>query len=596
MTTQELFDIFKEAISENKPHQDYGRTVELAKDYHAIMTGDGQEKMVLSYRSRETPDQKNQRVDITISRTEAEANRFVTLTDKIKRVDNVVDNVYYENDAADKSKIAGIQAEFYQGLSLSEYLHQFVQFNSYYDPNAWLMINFKKVDGINVPYPVEFPSSEVYRWSETINTVDWFIARQKVIAADATNTLDKFTMLAPDISIVAKQMEEGETAKPEFTFTVEDGRKFVFTVSETKSKVTPVFKAGYIRDVKTGRRTFVSILQPAMKIFKRLINDGSEYDLSMALHGFFQKIQMGNDCLYEENDGEEIVRCNEGYLGYEGSKRKCPSCDGVGLKIHISPQDVIIVRKPDGKEEHIPLTEMVHYVKIPVEIIEQQRENIDRCIEDLQITILNTQLVDKSEIQQNVTATEKVIDLDNINAVLYKHGSNFSRLYKQTLKQCAIYMGVDKGLYVNHEYPKDFQLETLDQLIAMRKNALDAGLPYPAIENIDTKILVKQSQGDHDNVLWVRTWEMFRPWKEIGVTERLNLLVEVPVTDKKRVLYTYFEEVKRNIESKKTDGGQPLNFYKIKDIAIQQKLIDKAVDEIIVKYDVKAEAVDDRAI
>ena len=479
----DYIELLFQAIKENKHHRDYDRTVQVANDCRKIMAGDGQKEWILSYKDRETARQKEQRLHITISRTEAEANRYITLTDKISRVDNVIDNIYYENESADRTRIDKCIAEFWQGESLGKYLHDFNQYTSFYDPNAWLFINFEKVNGLNVPYPVEFSSKEVYQYSESINTLNWFIARQ-----DIGRGLSRFVFIAPDISIVAEQLDIDSRLKDDWNiYSIED-TKYQYKVSLTESQQTAVFKAGYIKDNETQRRTFVSFLHPALNVFKRLINDGSEFDLSMALHGFLQKWQYANVCEYEEETPDETLRCHNGFLGYGKEKRKCDNCKGIGLVLHVTSQDVILVKHPDGKDEHIPLSEMAHYLNIPFEVIEQQQKNIDRDIEDIQIALLNTQLVDNTEIQRNVTATEKTIDLDNINNVLYKHGCNFSRLYKQVVKQAAIYMGVDKGLIVNHEYPKDFLLESLQQLFALRKQAIDSYAPYATIESIDTKI------------------------------------------------------------------------------------------------------------
>jgi len=574
--TQYYIDILLNAIAENKPHRDYDYVVKLAEQYNQIMTGEGQDKWVLSYRPRESDDEKRQRLDITISRTDQQSNRFVILTDKISRADNVVDNIYYESDTQDATKIENVVSEFFGGLSLNDYIHQVVQHYNFYDPNAWLMINFERDGDTVTPYPVEFPSSEVYQYKQGINSTEWFIALQKITVND--NIVNKFTLLAGDIGVTA--IEQGEKEINALSYKVNDKYYSVEAVV-TDSKVTPAFKVGYITDPKTSRRTFVSILHPALKAFKRLINYGSEYDLSMGLHGFLKMYQYANVCEYEIETEGHISRCNEGYLNIDGSKVECGNCKGTGLILHKSPQDVILIKYPDGKDEHIPLQEMIHYVHIPMDIVNLQKDNIDRAIEDIQISVLNTQLVDRAEVMRNVTATEKIIDLDNVNSILYKHGKNFARLKKDVVHQSAIYMGVNDGLIVNHEFPKDFQLETVAQLIGMRETALKAAAPYAIVENIDTKILVKQSQGDQVNVQWVRAWEKFKPWKELAVNEKLNVLAELPVTDKKRVLYIYFDEVKNYVESKYSD------FYLIKNTAAQQEIIDAAVEYMMEKYDIK---------
>lgn len=586
MDIQQATSLLIAKIAENKEHQDYKRCVQLAKDYRAIMTAKDQDEWIVSYKARETGEQKQQRLDITISTTDYIMNRFVNLTDRIKRVDNIVDNVYYQDDKSDIAPLNAVLDKFYHGNSLRDYLHETMQHYSYYDPNAFLMINFRNDAGNIIPVPVEFPSDEVYQWSENENEIAWFIARQAYTSPKG-ETGFKFTLLAPDLSVQAIEIKEGYSPVGQvYSIEVEgksDPVKYdIILNNNTASKMTPVFKLGYVRDALTNRRTFVSHIQPAFNLIRKYINMVSEYDLSMALHAFLQKYQYANVCEWEETDEEgEIVRCNEGYLRSSEGKRECPNCKGSGLVLHRTTQDIILIKNPEGKDEHIPLSEMVHYVQMPMDLITMQRDNIDRCVQDIEKAILNTELISRADVQVTTTATENIIDLENINAFLYKYGSAYARLFINTVKQVAIYIGKDEGLIVNYEYPKDSQLETIQMLLKLRAEAVNSGAPYAVIENIDTKILVKQSQGDSDTVTWVRAWERFRPFKELNITERLNILAELPITDRKKVLYVYFEEIRQTIEAKTP------NFYLIKDFIAQSRLIDLAINEIIEKYNIK---------
>ena len=107
---------------------------------------------------------------------------------------------------------------------------------------------------------------------------------------------------------------------------------------------------------------------------------------------------------------------------------------------------------------------------------------------------------------------------------------------------------LNEKLIIDHAFPTDLQLETLDMLLGQRDKAVKAGVPYAIIENIDAKILVKQSQGNSDNVQWVQTWEKFRPWKDITENERSFIIAEMSPQDKLRVRFVYYDEIKRNIE------------------------------------------------
>lgn len=586
MNIQQATELLLAKIAENKEHKDYKRCVQLAKDYRAIMTSQGQDDWVVSYKSRETNEQKKQRLDITISTTDYIMNRFVNLTDRIMRADNIVDNVYYQDDKRDISTINSVLDRFYQGGSLKAYLHSLMQYYCYYDPNAFLMINFRNEDGNIVPVPVEFPSDEVYQWYENENDILWFIARQSYISIEGEIGY-KFTLLAPDMSVQAIEIKEGYTTIGQVYAIDVKGKggavKYdVIQNDNTASKITPVFKLGYVRDAATNRRTFVSHIHPAFNLIRKYINQVSEYDLSMAIHAFLQKYQYANVCEWEETDNEgEIIRCNEGYLRSSEGKSECPNCKGTGLVLHRTVQDIILIKNPDGKDEHIPLSEMVHYVQMPIDLINMQRDNIDRCVKDIEKAILNTELISRADVQTTTTATENIIDLENINSFLYRFGSAFAKIFISSVRQIAIYLGVDDGLIVNYEYPKDSQLETINMLLRLRAEAVNAGAPYTIIENIDTKILIKQSQGDIDTVEWVRAWERFRPFKELGVTERLNILSELSITDRKKVLYIYFEEIRQLVDAKIP------NFYLIKDYVEQSRIIDIAIDDTIAKYNIK---------
>ena len=240
-----------------------------------------------------------------------------------------------------------------------------------------------------------------------------------------------------------------------------------------------------------------------------IFNDGIEYDLSKALHGFLQKYQYGNVCSYFEETEDGNNTCIDGIMSI--TNKHCDKCQGTGLVMHRSTQDIILMKYPEDKSEHIPLKDMVYYVEIPIELMKIQKENINDDIEEILSAIFNSQLPEMVGVQGGAkTATENMLSFDNIQNVLYKCGNNISRVYKNMAMQVAIYMDSDEKLIIDHAFPTDLQLETLDMLLGQRDKAVKAGVPYAIIENIDAKILVKQSQGNSDNVQWVQTWEIGR--------------------------------------------------------------------------------------
>lgn len=562
---EELQNILKQAIFDNLPHEHYNRTVELALFYKQIITGDDLDKYVLQYRPRETDEQKIQRLSIFNSRTQFVSNKIYSIIDRLRRVDNVVDNIYYMNDKLKADDFTDYLKLFHNNQSFSDYIHDTVIYYNFYDPNAWIGIDFMVgKDGKTYPYPVEYHSSQVYRYEIINNEVAYFIALQKV------DGLNKFTLHAPDYSITVQEKE----VKIKGNINIKDIEYDMF-VYNTVSKQTPVFQVGYIRDAMTDRKTFVGILEAAEKPYKRLINDGIEYDLTKALHGFLQKYQYGNVCNYTVDDEEKgtFDRCNDGLMNDQ--KTSCPKCLGTGLVMHRSTQDIILMKYPEDKSEHIPLKDMVYYVEIPVELMRIQKDDVKDDIEEILSAIFNSQLPEMVGIEGGAkTATESVISFENIQNVLYKCANNISRVYKALGYQVAIYMDMEKDLVIDHAFPTDLQLETIPQLIEMRGNAIKAGVPFAIVENIDAKILVKQSQGNMDNIKWVQVWEKFRPWRDLTENERSFLIAEMSPQDKLRVRFVYYDEIKRDVER------QYPTFYLLNETE-QERIIDAAVDEYI---------------
>ena len=561
-TKEELQTIMIDAIAGQKHHEHYKRTVDLAVFYKQIMTGNCQDKYVLQYKPRETDEQKIQRLSIYNSRTQFVSNKVYSIIDRLRRVDNVVDNMYYMDSEEKPEEVERYFMDFHNNQSFNDYIHDTTIYYNFYDPNAWIGIDFMKGrDGKTYPFPVEYHSEQVYHYEIINNKVTYFIARQKV------DGLDVFTMLAPDWSIIVRQKATDVSGQIEIKDVEYD-----IEVRSTVSKQTPVFQVGYLRDAETDRKTFVGILEAAEKPYKRLINDGIEYDLSKALHGFLQKYQYGNVCSYFEETEDGNNTCIDGIMSI--TNKHCDKCQGTGLVMHRSTQDIILMKYPDDKSEHIPLKDMVYYVEIPIELMKIQKENINDDIEEILSAIFNSQLPEMVGVQGGAkTATENMLSFDNIQNVLYKCGNNISRVYKNMAMQVAIYMDSDEKLIIDHAFPTDLQLETLDMLLGQRDKAVKAGVPYAIIENIDAKILVKQSQGNSDNVQWVQTWEKFRPWKDITENERSFIIAEMSPQDKLRVRFVYYDEIKRNIEN-----DYP-KFY-----VFDNKEQEKLIDQYVLKY------------
>jgi hypothetical protein len=613
-TTTQLRDILEDAIRNERRHKHYNRTVELAKLYKQLMTGKDQKELVMSYKSRETDEQKEQRFAITHSRTQYVNNKILTVFKRVPRSDTVIDNIYYEDDdKKNNDRVAEVQERFknfHKGQTLSDYLTEAFEHFVFYDPNAWLVIEMRKMkDKKPFVYPVEVTSEQAikYEWSD--GDLQYLIIKHAsnvwekgktteppIPASDGSIRLavdmyhgakdrpgDKFLLYAADVAFQYLEIASPDKRPVDYEpapgaelveISVKGAKKyFEASAYDTKSKICPMMQFGYITDPETDRETFVSPAHPSVIIQKDLINTKSEFDLTKALHGFMKMIQYAQVCENEEQFEENTDRCIQGKMNLSGEN--CKECGGLGMKVHTSSQDIILVKWPDGKEEYIPLSEAVHYVTVPEHMVAMWKNEVADLERDCSLAIFNTNLFDRSEIA--VTATEKRINTEAAYDVLFDYGSQFSAMFKFVAMMAAIHTQNDEGIVIEHKIAS-FNLDTTIDLIANRKAAVDAGSPYVVVQAFDMKLLSKMSQDDPINVEWMKVREKLRPFREKSKEEKMFILAELPPDDPKKVLYIHFEDIMDQIEEEHTDPP----FYKLEPKA-QRKLVAAKVTPLIPK-------------
>lgn len=534
MTVEELNSILIGVIENDTRHEYYDRTVQVKNWCYQIMTGNDQAELIVQYKKRESDEQKKQRVAITNSLTRYPANRVYSTFGKVSKVDDEVDNITFKNIESKEEKVKKIseQLEDYRAeQDCKAYTHEAVRHLNFYDPNAWILVNFNES---GKAYPIEIYSDQVMDFGE-----DYLIYREPVEVMDKNGNSDSgFDYIAVMADWTFKYLYKGKNGFPSEEYVSID--KVIYDVESynTKSGVFPAVRVGYLKDPETNRETFVSPLYPAEHIFKDIINTKSEYDLSRALHGFIQKFAMANTCKNRYESDGIVYACQNGSFS-DGTK--CDNCKGTGLVLHKTVQDVVLIQIPEGRDELIPLDQMVHYVEIPEHQIQRHKDDLKELLQDVSKAIFNVDIFDREQVY--TTATEKVVDLEGQQDVIYEFAQCVSRVYKFQVYMAAVYANADAGIIIEHQPPRDFRLESIHDLMQLRKNAIEADAPYEVISQIDKKILAKQAINDVALVHFIEAKEKFKPFKEKATEEIMYLLSILPNNDRQVVLYINFEAI-----------------------------------------------------
>jgi hypothetical protein len=571
-------------IEHDKKHQFYQQTVDYAKYCKQIMTGDDQDELVISYKISETATQKEQRLRLYNSRTGYVSNKILSTFNEVERTDAVVDNISY-NSEVDIDGLKSRLEVYTPDQNFKKYVHDAARRLNFYDPNAWIVTEFRVDEPLKAPYPypMEVFSDQAIDFEVAHNKLQYLVVCHKIsIKKNDTTSVEQPTKTAAKLKTVDGKKftiygagnsyritELGDEPTELDTIVIKE-IKYTIEFFDTKVREVPAVRIGYIKNASTGWKTFVSPLHPAKHIMQDLINNKSEYDLHKALHGFIQKYVFAEACDFIAPDNQD--RCNGGNMNISG--KQCTKCKGTGKKIHTTVQDVILIKMPEFKDEHIPLKDFVHYVEIPKHIIDAYKQDVKDLELDVSYAIFNKDTFTKSDVAN--TAFEVKLNKQSVYNVLSDFGDNVSRLVKTLTRQAADAIGLPEGIMVEYMIPKDFRMDSLEDILTMRKAAIDAGSPYDVVSNFDIQMLQKQNIDNPTIVDQIKAQEGWRPFKDKTLEERIMIISMLEPLDPDKVLYTYFDKIFTKIWSNPAFNL----FHKMKYDA-QKIIVDREVEAII---------------
>lgn len=554
-------------------HKHYQHTVAKAEFYRQIVTGEGQEALIVSYKERETQAQKEQRIRLTHKASKGVANQILSQFDKVKRVKPTI-KVNHPQEAQEEVLTRNVSS--FAGRTLQEYIFDMSKYYNSIDPNAWLVLGYTgevneqgTIEGEIMTYPTEVVSANVWDYQYSYSNLDYLITGKymNVVINDTSEEMVKMVMYVPDYQITLKTYFEGVDYGAEAQVVTIEEKKYVIGMIEVGGDKIPAMRFGYIPDYSTNTETFVSFYDAASEDFKELINVNSEYSLTRILHTFLQKFQVAEPCDYMP-PGEPHDRCRGGRL--LTSQETCPSCEGKGIKVHTTTQDVMFVKRMNKDDEaYIPLSEMVKYVEMPSFIVEHQHQLTQELPKRISVNIFG---IDIHSRPTNATATEIRNFYDSLNDTLSPFAKKISELFVFTTKCIASNNNIESPS-IQHQYPQDFKLMSISELLTELKQAKDAGASQDIIAAIELEIQEKQNQDTPQKVALAKAKDKFRPYKNLSQQEVLLQLANASNEDYFAIAYIYHDVIFERIMSK-------VNDFELRPYAQQKSLVDVEVEAL----------------
>ena len=562
---------FKKKKSSNKKHADYQRTVDLAKEYKAHVSGVGIDDYLKRFAKREDEEMFEQRKRLTNSISQSVASSLQKPFYKVARNKNVKKKFSLKGDKTREEIVQKMISGFYGTNELNTkgldfwLKNRFIEL-TFTDPNAFVVIEWEaKPENVPLePYPYEVNSIDAYDYTYKHGVLNELFTRQSETityldkdGAEKEKVVDAFTLyeIGSSLKVVeycpkyyeAKGIVIDETRQMTF---VENEIHFIATYNETNLDFIPAFRVGYIRDTATDGRTFVNPFESAMPYFRKALKAVSELDLSITLHTFPQKLQYVTKC-----KGKGTKKCNNGMVS--GTQTVCSECKGSGLQIHTSGQDAIYFPLPDTPDEMFDLDKILVYKQPPIDLIKFQDDYVRNLKKDAHLSVYNSNMFLAEDPQFAKTATEVNTNTQGIFDTLFPYTEKFSEVWKTAVKVFVRLSGFLTDFELIHIFPTDLEIKTVAVLMAELKLANESEAPSYFRDAILEEIANQVYEGDELGREKHFTRHKFFPFSGKTETEIQFLMASPYVSNFTKVLYANFEAIFTDIEK-----AVP-NFYKL---------------------------------
>jgi hypothetical protein len=553
-------------VTNNVTHQDYIRVTSLADTYYKMVSGDDISELLRRITRRETDEEYEMRKLITnsvIPPTLASTKLPFQKTVRTKAKKRIIK---WDKTDDEKRKLEFEQFLFnYWGdASLEKFLeYAFVDYN-YIDPNAFLITEFDEFDARKEkakPYPFIATSAQCVMFEIKNNILIYLVVKLPIkykFAPTDEKESDgvKYTIYLGMDTITFTQVSRAVVQEGEI---IDIGSvNYLVEYFEPKNAKVPARRFGYKRDAETQGRTFVSCFHDILPYLNKTLKIDSELDLTAAMCAFPQRFMYVPPC----------KDCNKGKMP---DGKICSTCNGSGKEpFHNSTMDVITLDMPRDVIDIIDLEKLLVYKSPPVELLTWQKDYINELRANVFLMMFNKELYTKDEVA--ATATEKVLEIDNLNDTLRPFAQSLSTMWEFIVRDIATFTDFGKGIYVEHLYPDDFKFKSQTEMMNELQAAKTANASTSTIAKIEDDINEKLYADQPEDLKIIRIKNSFNPFRGYK-EETIELLIAQGLTTRfNAVLYANLESIFNELEQEND------NLYELAYQLILEKVKAKVVE------------------
>ncbi len=531
----------------------YERRVTLANLYYDYYTGE-LDRRLQKIISRESDEEFEQRKGLTNHITKSILNSTKLPFQKASRKLPIVRKIDFDTQTADKQKseIEEFLTKYNGDKSLDQYLEEMMVEYNMIDPNAFLIIEFQSNTPLKKvkPYPFIAISQNVVDYNKINGEIEYVIVRQPIKFIQNQKETDgfKYTMYNGNETIVYEQVDFVEQLN-RATYLIVVNEKYRETIYNVRADNDPDLKPaaiqfGYKLDAQTNYETYLSIFDCALPYLQKTLKVNSELDQSMAMMAFPQRFRYVAECQAKD--------CHKGWL--PDGITKCPACGGTGkAQVHGGAQKVQEVDLPKDPQEMIDLAKMAYDHAPPIELLTFDDSYLRQLKVDVHTTIFNADMFTKSEVA--TTATEKILDVDNMNDTLHSFCRRYSQIWQVNVYYIAVFTDNVKrdingksNIIIQHKFPNDLKLKTLSDLMLDLKSAYDSQASMPTISAIEDDINEILYSDRPDELKKIKIQQSFHPFRGYSPADIQFFLTSGNVSKFNQTLYINYSNIWNTLE------------------------------------------------
>lgn len=558
ITIEQAIDRLSFVIKTNYKHKDYERVTSLADKYMMFYTGIGIENELKRIYGLDVPPKMLfSIIPPIIKSTEFPFNKVCRTKPAVKKID-------FEQGFTNEKvlEIENILDTFYFGQSIETFFENVVVKKNYTDPNAWIVVEFKPFDNRYEkakPYPAVFSCYEAIDFMYNGKELEYLIIQQK------HDNLNVWTMYTGKNTIQIAQKDKNYLSNNNDDIIVIDNKEYNIRIFEPKLTFVPAVRCGYILDVETNGRTYVSTFDKVIEIIYKTLKIDFETDATLADIAFPKRRMYVDTC---KNDG-----CIRGQLL---NGERCPVCKGTGLDVsHKTAFDIQTFPMPTDKSDIIPLSATYDTERPPVDAIEMQI-NIRNSLKDTIFGIMfNSDAYDKTHVSSTATAVNAT--LDNLNDAIFPFAKKLSAIYRVVAK--AISEIIDYGdAIIYHIYPSDFKFKTITNLMQELQAAKTAGASSVTTSAIEADIQEIQFADRPQDLKRIRIRNEFNPFFGLQDETVMAIIASKKTTEYNAVLWANLIPIFSELEYEYDGGENNVWLYDLNK-SIIKNLVEKKVLE-----------------